>query len=528
MLLALLLAATPATSNAIIWKGSNDPAAARELFDAWPKDEAIWSRRVKLAEGYPRLVKSDDVPGLKPGFHVVLLGICNAEQVRPRTRTLKDLYPMTYWRPLTAAQPDACPEVYCTDTDDMAAVPGGTFLEGADSHSRELGAFEVDRREVSRGAYAACVALKACSPLGDGEADQPALGTYKQAWEYCGFQGKRLVSTDEWEKAGRGTDGRRYPWGARVPDCSLGQGPECGGLTRVGAFPAWTSPDGLLDLFGNAPEWVNGPLVMKDGVKHFPTRGEAASSKDFALWLSGTAPLDAQRGFRCARACVWKPGSAVSKLPAPVDVALPTEPAHQAVSDPKVREALERWRAQRTKELGEGGSVEWRGQTTADWQSASNYIRERVGGTCLEGPIRFDGKHPGGQAEVVRSARSNGPIACCSEKCGPRSPEETVLRFMEALRSNDSARVDAFIPQGGVRYEYQYNDDKPVRKRFKRGDLTDFGRLEFDDSLYDISCKPADASGVAECRTESSTVMVKRLKTDTVITEVSQYVSEGC
>ena len=32
--------------------------------EAWPKDEATWSRRVKLAEGYPRLVKSDELPGL--------------------------------------------------------------------------------------------------------------------------------------------------------------------------------------------------------------------------------------------------------------------------------------------------------------------------------------------------------------------------------------------------------------------------------------------------------------------------------
>src|SRR5689334_4054140 len=107
MLLALLLAAAPATSNAIIWTGAADPIAAREKLDAWAKDEATWSRRVKLAEGYPRLVKSDELPGLKPGFHVVLLGICNAEKTRPRTRTLKDLYPATYWRPLTAAQPEA-------------------------------------------------------------------------------------------------------------------------------------------------------------------------------------------------------------------------------------------------------------------------------------------------------------------------------------------------------------------------------------------------------------------------------------
>ena len=58
MLLALLLTATHAPSNAIIWRGADTETIAREMLAAWPKEEGTWSSRVKLAEGYPKLVKS--------------------------------------------------------------------------------------------------------------------------------------------------------------------------------------------------------------------------------------------------------------------------------------------------------------------------------------------------------------------------------------------------------------------------------------------------------------------------------------
>jgi hypothetical protein len=103
-----------------------------------------------------------------------------------------------------------------------------------------------------------------------------------------------------------------------------------------------------------------------------------------------------------------------------------------------------------------------------------------------------------------------------------------VLRFIEAIRSNDRERIDAFIPEKGLLFELQYNDDKPEKNRFRRGEVTSFGRLETDEALDAISCKPFDAAGVAECRTDRSTITVKRRKTDTVITTIFQLVYEGC
>lgn len=62
---------------------------------------------------------------------------------------------------------------------------------------------------------------------------------------------------------------------------------------------------------------------------------------------------------------------------------------------------------------------------------------------------------------------------------------------------------------------------------YLRGEVTSFGRLE-DADLGAINCKPFDASGVSECDISNSTVTVKQRKKDTVITRVSQHISEGC
>src|SRR5437773_4145839 len=154
----------------------------------------------------------------------------------------------------------------------MVVIPAGEFLMGAEDglqdarplHRVHLSSYWLDKYEVTNAQYRQCVEGGGCTPPKDRltfedlqRAQHPVTNiTWNQARSYCQWQGKRLPTEAEWEKAARGTDGRRYPWGQKwEPSRSNTYEASMRGPTAVNTFND-VSPYEAHDMLGNAQEWT--------------------------------------------------------------------------------------------------------------------------------------------------------------------------------------------------------------------------------------------------------------------------------
>ena len=237
---------------------------------------------------------------------------------------------------------------------EMVRVPAGPFTMGSDdgpaderpAHVVTLREFEIDRLPVTNADFAKFLQqLGPVAASGEryfdwddadarihridgtwradaGYGDHPVVEpSWLGAHTYCRWLGKRLPTEAEWEKAARGMDRRRYPWGDAAPTSQHAHfAKRYNDTAPAGAHPAGVSPYGALDMAGNAWHWVSSayrpyPYRDDDG-REDPTPGPVRGTRGGGHDSSATELRTTERGrnvsrgpraghhnigFRCAR-----------------------------------------------------------------------------------------------------------------------------------------------------------------------------------------------------------------------------------
>lgn len=185
---------------------------------------------------------------------------------------------------------------------DMCFVPEGEFKQGCNEaiddechileypyHRKTLESFWIDKYEVTIEEFQKCIDAGACN---NNDKESPHYDAYRiideyeeyynwcnlnnaeksghpmncVSWlgaeAYCKWVGKRLPTEAEWEKAARGTDGRKYPWGNDEISCEHAVYNETDSLYNgetqpIGIREKGVSPYGCYDMAGNISEWTS-------------------------------------------------------------------------------------------------------------------------------------------------------------------------------------------------------------------------------------------------------------------------------
>src|SRR5213078_2648717 len=132
-------------------------------------------------------------------------------------------------------------------------------------------------------------------------ADRPAVNvTWYEAAAWCAWAGGRLPTEAEWERAARGVEGRKYPWGNEEPDVERANYAETKitQATPVGLFPRGMTPEGIHDLAGNVWEWVAD--WYEKYYEHAPDENPQGPKSGEARILRGGSWVDDSRGLRAS------------------------------------------------------------------------------------------------------------------------------------------------------------------------------------------------------------------------------------
>ncbi|WP_246110345.1 formylglycine-generating enzyme family protein [Saccharopolyspora dendranthemae] len=193
----------------------------------------------------------------------------------------------------------------------MVKVDGSIYQSGPSNTPLWVASYYIDIYLVSNADYAQFVAATGHDMpqhwengiFPPGLANHPVVWvTWKDAAAYAKWAGKTLPTTQQWEKAARGTRGATYPWGDQPTPakCNVREN-GVGITTAVDCYQSGTSPYGIYDMCGNVWEWLDtqstpGRRELKGGA--WTSQFDRAVPSQFND--ANETMCDDDTGFRCA------------------------------------------------------------------------------------------------------------------------------------------------------------------------------------------------------------------------------------